>query len=288
MNLFEEIKHNYLQSNQAVKRIIAINVAVFLVLAILNVFAFLFNSSFSTTIINRYFTLPASLASFLYRPWSIVTYMFLHSGFLHILFNMLWLYWMGNLLQEYLGNKRVYQAYFIGGVFGGLVYMLAYNVFPAFTAVKDVSYALGASAGVLSVVVAAATLLPNFEIRLMFLGSIKLKWIALVSVGLDLISIPNGNAGGHIAHLGGALFGYLFIKHLYTNSVFDRLFSVIGNLFSKKSKLKVHYKTNNNSNQPKSAQTQIDVDEILDKISKSGYESLSKREKEILFKASNH
>ncbi|MBP9185942.1 MAG: rhomboid family intramembrane serine protease [Bacteroidia bacterium] len=288
MNLFEEIKHNYLQSNQAVKRIIAINVAVFLVLAILNVFAFLFNSSFSTTIINSYFTLPASLASFLYRPWSIVTYMFLHSGFLHILFNMLWLYWMGNLLQEYLGNKRVYQAYFIGGVFGGLVYMLAYNVFPAFTAVKDVSYALGASAGVLSVVVAAATLLPNFEIRLMFLGSIKLKWIALVSVGLDLISIPNGNAGGHIAHLGGALFGYLFIKHLYTNSVFDRLFSVIGNLFSKKSKLKVHYKTNNNTNKPKSAQTQIDVDEILDKISKSGYESLSKREKEILFKASNH
>lgn len=288
MNLFEGIKHNYLQSNQAVKRIIAINVAVFLVLAILNVFAFLFNSSFSTTIINSYFTLPASLASFLYRPWSIVTYMFLHSGFLHILFNMLWLYWMGNLLQEYLGNKRVYQAYFIGGVFGGLVYMLAYNVFPAFTAVKDVSYALGASAGVLSVVVAAATLLPNFEIRLMFLGSIKLKWIALVSVGLDLISIPNGNAGGHIAHLGGALFGYLFIKHLYTNSVFDRLFSVIGNLFSKKSKLKVHYKTNNNTNKPKSAQTQIDVDEILDKISKSGYESLSKREKEILFKASNH
>lgn len=288
MNLFEEIKHNYLQSNQAVKRIIAINVAVFLVLAVLNVFAFLFNSSFSTTIINSYFTLPASLTSFLYRPWSIVTYMFLHSGFFHILFNMLWLYWMGNLLQEYLGNKRVYQAYFIGGVFGGLVYMLAYNVFPAFTAVKDVSYALGASAGVLSVVVAAATLLPNFEIRLMFLGSIKLKWIALVSVGLDLISIPNGNAGGHIAHLGGALFGYLFIKHLYTNSIFDKLFDGIGNLFNKKSRLKVHYKTNNKTNQPKSAQTQIDVDEILDKISKSGYESLSKREKEILFKASNH
>ncbi len=288
MNLFEEIKHNYLQSNQAVKRIIAINVAVFLVLAVLNVFAFLFNSTFSTTIINSYFILPASLTSFLYRPWSIVTYMFLHSGFFHILFNMLWLYWMGNLLQEYLGNKRVYQAYFIGGVFGGLVYMLAYNVFPAFTAVKDVSYALGASAGVLSVVVAAATLLPNFEIRLMFLGSIKLKWIALVSVGLDLISIPNGNAGGHIAHLGGALFGYLFIKHLYTNSIFDKLFDGIGSLINKKSKLKVHYKTNNKTNQPKSAQTQIDVDEILDKISKSGYESLSKREKEILFKASNH
>jgi membrane associated rhomboid family serine protease len=212
--------------------------------------------------------------------------MFLHDGFFHILFNMLWLFWMGNILHEYLGNKRVYQSYFLGGIFGGLIYMLAYNVFPAFNEAKHVSYALGASAGVLSVVVSAATLLPDYQIRLLFFGDVKLKWIALISVVLDLISIPNGNAGGHIAHLGGALFGFLFIKYLYTNTVFDKYIDKIGNLFSRKSKLKVHYKTTQNGNNVNIKVSQQEVDLILDKISKSGYESLSKREKEILFKAS--
>jgi membrane associated rhomboid family serine protease len=286
MNLFQEIKYNYLQSNHAVKRIIAINVAVFLVFAVVNVFSFLLKSGVSTQSFTTYFTLPATLSVFIYRPWSLFTYMFLHDGFFHILFNMLWLFWMGNILHEYLGNKRVYQSYFLGGIFGGLIYMLAYNIFPAFNETKHVSYALGASAGVLSVVVSAATLLPNYQIRLLFFGDVKLKWIALVSVVLDLISIPNGNAGGHIAHLGGALFGFLFIKYLYTNTIFDKFFDRIGNLFSKKSNLKVHYKTTQNGKHVNLKVSQHEVDLILDKISKSGYESLSKREKEILFKAS--
>lgn len=286
MNLFQEIKYNYLQSNHAVKRIIAINVAVFLVLAVVNVFSFLLKSGVSTQSFTTYFTLPATLSVYIYKPWSLFTYMFLHDGFFHILFNMLWLFWMGNILHEYLGNKRVYQSYFLGGIFGGLIYMLAYNVFPAFNEAKHVSYALGASAGVLSVVVSAATLLPDYQIRLLFFGDVKLKWIALISVVLDLISIPNGNAGGHIAHLGGALFGFLFIKYLYTNTVFDKYIDKIGNLFSRKSKLKVHYKTTQNGNNVNIKVSQQEVDLILDKISKSGYESLSKREKEILFKAS--
>lgn len=286
MNLFQEIKYNYLQSNHAVKRIIAINVAVFLVLAMVNVFSFLLKSGVSTQSFTTYFTLPATLSVFIYKPWSLFTYMFLHDGFFHILFNMLWLFWMGNLLHEYLGNKRVYQSYFLGGIFGGIIYMLAYNIFPAFSEAKHVSYALGASAGVLSVVVSVATLLPDYQIRLLFFGDVKLKWIALISVVLDLISIPNGNAGGHIAHLGGALFGFLFIKYLYTNTIFDKFFDKIGNLFSKKSKLKVHYKTTQNGTSVNVKVSQHEVDLILDKISKSGYESLSKREKEILFKAS--
>ena len=286
MNLFQEIKYNYLQSNHAVKRIIAINVAVFLVLAVVNVFSFLLKSGVSTQSFTTYFTLPATLSVFIYKPWSLFTYMLLHDGFFHILFNMLWLFWMGNLLHEYLGNKRVYQSYFLGGIFGGIIYMLAYNIFPAFNEAKHVSYALGASAGVLSVVVSAATLLPDYQIRLLFFGDVKLKWIALISVVLDLISIPNGNAGGHIAHLGGALFGFLFIKYLYTNTVFDKFIDKIGKVFSKKSKLKVHYKTTQNGNKLNIKVSQQEVDLILDKISKSGYESLSKREKEILFKAS--
>ncbi len=286
MNLFQEIKYNYLQSNHAVKRIIAINVTVFLVLAVVNVFSFLLRSGVSTQSFTTYFTLPATLSAFIYKPWSLISYMFLHDGFFHILFNMLWLFWMGNILHEYLGNKRVYQSYFLGGIFGGIIYMLAYNIFPAFSEAKHLSYALGASAGVLSVVVSAATLLPDYQIRLLFFGDVKLKWIALISVVLDLISIPNGNAGGHIAHLGGALFGFLFIKYLYTNTVFDKFFDKIGNLFSRKSRLKVHYKTTQNGNSVNIKVSQQEVDLILDKISKSGYESLSKREKEILFKAS--
>ncbi len=150
MNLFQEIKQNYLLSNHAVKRIIAANVAVFLALALVNVFSFLFNSGVSTQSFTSYFTLPANLSAFAFKPWSLFTYMFLHSGFLHILFNMLWLHWMGGLLHEYLGNKRVYQSYFLGGIFGGVIYILAYNVFPAFNEAKQVAYALGASAGVVS------------------------------------------------------------------------------------------------------------------------------------------
>jgi membrane associated rhomboid family serine protease len=286
MNLLQEIKQNYLFSDNSVRRIITINVLVFLVIAVIDALSFLLNTGFSSVFFTKYLTLPASLSAFIYRPWSIVTYMFLHSGFLHILFNMLWLYWMGNLLYEYLGNKRVYQAYFLGGIFGGFVYMLAYNVFPAFSEVKDVAYALGASAGVLSIVVAAATLLPNYEVQLLFFGFVKLKWIALVSVILDLISIPNGNAGGHIAHLGGALFGFLFIKQLRNNTILDKVSDSLKKVIRPKSKLKVHYKTTYMKTETDAKPSQNEVDAILDKISRSGYDSLTKREKEILFKAS--
>lgn len=286
MNLLQEIKQNYLFSDHSVRRIITINVLVFLVVAVVDALSFLLNTGFSSAVFTKYLTLPASFSAFLYRPWSVVTYMFLHSGFLHILFNMLWLYWMGNLLYEYLGNKRVYQAYFFGGIFGGFVYMLAYNIFPAFSGVKDVAYALGASAGVLSVVVAAATLLPNYEVQLIFFGFVKLKWIALASVILDLISIPNGNAGGHIAHLGGAIFGFLFIKQLRNNTVLDTLYGSLKKMIRPKSKLKVHYKTTYMKTETDTKPSQHEVDAILDKISRSGYDSLTKREKEILFKAS--
>ena len=218
--------------------------------------------------------------------------MFLHDGFFHILFNMLWLYWLGGLLQEYLGNSKTYQAYFLGGIFGGLIYIISYNIFPVFQNSLPISFALGASAGVLSVLVAAATLLPDYPIMLLFFGEVRLKYIAIFSVLLDFINIPGGNAGGHIAHLGGALFGYLFIKFIYSKSnmpnALDKIFDGIFSIFKTKSKMKVHYK-NNTTNMNSSANrktNQHDVDAILDKISKSSYESLSQKEKEILFKAS--
>ncbi|MFN7313031.1 MAG: rhomboid family intramembrane serine protease [Bacteroidota bacterium] len=286
MTLFDELKQNYLYSNSAVKRIIAINVLLFLVFAMMNVLGFLFASSLNSGIVTKYFTLPATFERFLYKPWAILSYMFLHDGFLHLLFNMLWLYWLGSILHEYLGNKRVYQAYFIGGVFGGLIYMLAYQFLPAFVHVRDTAYALGASAGVLSVVVAAATLLPNYEVQLLLFGNVRLKWIALVSVLLDVISIPNGNAGGHIAHIGGALFGFLFIKYLYNHTGFEKVFDRIAGLFKPKQKVKIHHRSVNIKTKNPNKPSQHEIDIILDKISKSGYESLSKKEKEMLFKAS--
>lgn len=286
MNVLQEIKQNYLFSNNAVKKIITINVLIFLLLAVADVFSFLLKTEFSSSLITPYLTLPAAFQAFIYKPWSIVTYMFLHDGPLHILFNMLWLYWMGMILHEYLGNKRVYQAYFLGGVFGGAIFMIAYNVFPAFSDVKTEAYALGASAGVLSIVVATATLLPDYEVRLFFIGSVKLKWLALIIMILDFISINKGNAGGHIAHLGGALFGFLFIKQLRNTTFLDKISDGISSLFKPKSKLKVHYKTTYMKTETDTKPSQQDVDVILDKISRSGYDSLTKREKEILFKAS--
>lgn len=285
MGLLNDLKYNFTHQNNAIKRIIYINVAIFLFLALTNVFAFLFKLDVSAiAAVKRLLMLPASLSNFTSQPWSILSYMFLHDGFFHILFNMLWLFWIGNIMHEYLGNQKVYEAYFAGGVFGGMVYMLCYNLFPAFSDAVSYSFALGASAGVLSIVVATATLLPEYPIQLLLFGTVRLKFIALASVLLDLISIPQGNAGGHIAHIGGALFGFLYIKYIYKfgNLIPDKVM----NVFKPKSKLKVHHRATGYVPKSNTKPSQDDIDLILDKISKSGYDSLSKKEKEILFKAS--
>lgn len=285
MNLLNEIKHTFSSNDNAIRRIIIINIAVFLTFAIINAISYLL--TIDSTLIGgfkRYLMLPASFSVFIRQPWSILTCMFLHDGFIHILFNMLWLFWIGSLMHEYLGNRKVYEAYFAGGIFGGFIYMLAYHVFPVFSESINGSYALGASAGVLSIVMATATLLPDYPIQLLLFGTVRLKYIALVSVLLDLISIPQGNAGGHIAHIGGALFGFLYIKYIYKygNLVPDKVLK----WFERKPKLKVHYRTTYQRAESDPKPSQEDIDMILDKINKSGYDSLSKKEKEILFKAS--
>jgi hypothetical protein len=188
-------------------------------------------------------------------------------------------------LHEYIGNRKVYEAYFGGGIMGALLFIICLNVFPVFSHSIETSYALGASAGVLGVVVAAATLLPQYPVQLMLFGVVRLKYIALVTVILDIVSIPAGNPGGHIAHLGGALFGFLYIKYLYQDKHVIPAF--IRNLFRKKSTLSVHYRSNTARPDAQEKPSQEEVDRILDKISKSGYDSLSKKEKEQLFKASN-
>jgi membrane associated rhomboid family serine protease len=283
MNLLNEIKYQFAKTNNAIHKIIMVNVAIFLLVAVVNVFMFL--AGVGNEAINpalKHFMLPAHIGTLLMQPWSIVTYMFLHDGFLHILFNMLWLYWIGQLLQEYIGNAKVYQAYFGGGLAGAVLFLVCMNVLPVFNLAIATTFALGASAGVLGVVVAAATLLPNYPIQLILFGTVRLKYIALITVVLDIIGIPQGNAGGHIAHLGGALFGFMYIKYLYQGNYLLPAF--LSNLFEKKSKLQI-YSRNQHFQNDKPSQEEIDL--ILDKIAKSGYDSLSKKDKERLFKASN-
>ena len=276
---------------RALYRLMFINVCVFLVIMLTKAVIYLFqlNDGVLTEIIS-YFSLPSSLHQLMYQPWSLLTYMFLHEGVMHILFNMLVLYWSGKLFTEYLGNEKFWATFILGGLVGALFYILAFNLFPAFATTSDSSRLLGASAGVIAVLVAAATLLPDYTVFLFIFGPVKLKYIAIVSILLYAISIPNGNAGGEIAHLGGALFGFVMIKQLRNGKdLTSWLINLVG-IFSGKRKAKMKVVSNNNRGSGFKLDfqdsTQDSIDRILDKINRSGFDSLTKDEKEVLYKAS--
>jgi len=288
-SILNNLKQEFKQGT-VLNKLIYINVGIFLLFSILGVFSFMFQFDLSP-ILNRLY-LPAKNSKLLIQPWAFITYMFMHNGFLHLLFNMVWLHFAGKIFLQYLSPKQLLSTYILGGISGGLLFIIAYNYIPALAIYTQNAQALGASAAVLAIVVAIATYTPNYSVRFPFIGIVKLKHIAIFSVALDVLSIPKGNAGGHIAHLGGALFGYLYIKQLqkgndYSIGVTTWLNS-LSNLFKPKSKLKTVHKrpkTDKQFNTEKSAQQKA-VDLVLEKISKSGYESLSKEEKETLFSAS--
>ena len=288
-SILNKLKQEFNQQT-VLNKLIYVNVGLFLLFSILSVFSFMFQFDLSPVLDQLY--LPAENSKLLTKPWSFITYMFLHNSFLHLLFNMLWLHFAGKIFLQYLKPKQLLITYVLGGVSGGLIFIIAYNYIPALSTNINEAETLGASAAVLAIVVAIATYSPDYNISFPFLGFIKLKHIAIFSVILDLLSIPKGNAGGHIAHLGGALFGYLYIKQLqkgnYFFTGFTKWINNIFDLFKPKIKLKTVYKRKKSDlqyNTEKSAQ-QIAVDIILEKISKSGYESLSKEEKATLFSAS--
>jgi hypothetical protein len=219
--------------------------------------------------------------------------MFLHQEFLHILFNILWLYWFGQIFLRYFDDKKLLSVYLVGGLAGAALYILSFNLLPVFNQVLPVSYALGASASVIAIVIAVSVYAPNHTINLMFFGPVQLKYIAIITIVIDILSIASSNAGGHIAHLGGALFGYLYISQIRKGKNitrgFDRFMDKIFSLFKPREKFKVTYKRpmtdiekdiEYNKSQ---AAKQKDIDKILDKIAKSGYDSLTKKEKEVLF-----
>jgi membrane associated rhomboid family serine protease len=288
MRIYDELKWKILKSGSNVNLLIGINVCVFLLISILGVFEYLFKKQhLITNLITQYLAVPTDLTTLLERIWTPLTYQFLHAGFFHILFNMLWLFWMGKLLEEYLNSKRLTFIYLVGGIFGALFYILCYNLFPVFAESKLISSAIGASAAVTAIVIATATLLPDYTISLILIGPVKLKWIAIIYILFDLISIAGPNAGGHLTHLGGAIFGFLFIKSLQNGNDWSNF---MNKLFAPKRKLKVVSK--NNSKTKDTAKNDLPnqkiVDEILDKIAISGYDNLSKKEKEILFNASKN
>ena len=297
-SILTDIKNEFRKDNM-INKLIMINIGVYLFVNILGVILFMFKGQVGAlSPILNWISVPASIKQLAVQPWSIVTYMFLHEGFFHILFNMLWLFWIGRILQEYIGKKKIFPIYFWGGIVGALLYILLYNIIPVFRPSVPFSFALGASAGVMAVIIATATLLPDYSIRMLFIGNVKLKWLALVFVVIDIISIPKGNAGGHIAHLGGAMLGFFFIKQLQAGNDWSKGINVLldglSNIFTgkrktltfeKSSKTKATY--NRPKRQKKDAISQDQIDSILDKISRSGYDSLTKEEKEYLFKASN-
>jgi membrane associated rhomboid family serine protease len=291
MTIIDEIKESF-KKGSVLTKLIYVNLAVFVTVKLIQVLFFLFNFGAAGTLIIGWLAVPASFSELLSRPWTIFTYMFLHEGFLHILFNILWLYWLGRIFLEYLDEKKLLGVYILGGLAGAALYILSFNLFPAFEQILPVSRALGASAAVLAVVISISVYVPNYTIYLLFLGPVKLKYIAAFMIVLDIISIAGSNAGGHIAHLGGALFGWFFIRQYKKGRDITRgingIFSKSSNLFRRQSKLKVEYrktKTDYEYNKQK-AMKQQHIDDILDKISKSGYESLTREEKEILFKVS--
>ncbi len=297
-NTNEFFKNIFLGKN-VLSRLILINTVIFVLTAVVHLITWLAGipESSGLTLLGRYLALPSDLHQLVSTPWTIFTYMFLHEGFLHWLFNMIMLYFGGILFTEYLSQRKLLMTYIFGGLAGAAFFVIAFNVFPAFALVRQHSVALGASASILAIIVAISTYVPDYTVHLFLLGKVKLKWIAVAFVLLDILSIPQSNPGGHIAHLGGALWGFVWALSLRRGNDFLRIFDGIKmpEIDPKKRKYRKFDTSRPASGHPmtdeeynrKRAASQSEIDKILDKISKSGYSSLTKAEKELLFKSSN-
>lgn len=287
MSTIQNLKYKF-QNLDVFGKIIAINVLVFLV-------SLVFESLLRIDVYT-YFELPSGIMNFLFQPWSIITYGFLHNGFFHLVFNMLFLFYLSRITTNIFRSKMILNIYFLGIICGGLAYLAVANLLP-FNLVGANGVLVGASAGVSALLLFVAAYLPNTEIRLFNAFNVKWKHIAMVIVGLDLFRLLAGiNQGGYVAHFGGYLLGYIYATKLLKGTDigvgFERTMDSFMSLFKPKSNLKtVHRKKVTKEYAGKTKEefntynNQKKIDLILDKISKSGYESLSAEEKEFLFKA---
>ena len=293
-NFISDLKNGFKRGSISLQ-FIYINVGVFVVTTLVSVFLMLFN--LSNAGLFQVLELPAYVPNFLMQPWSLFTYMFLHADALHLLFNMLWLYWFGQLFLGIFSARHLRGLYILGGLCGGLLYMLAFNVFPYFQIYINGSWLLGASASVLAIVVATAVREPEYRVNFMFVGAVRLKYVALFMVITDLLFMTSGNGGGHIAHLGGALAGWWFAASLrkghdvtkWINNAFDWVNGGFRfKIPARKPKMKATKGGKNadyDYNAQKKRQSE-EIDRILDKLKKSGYSSLTTEEKKRLFDAS--
>ena len=280
-------------------RLIYINVAVFIGLRLVALIGLCFNLPSDTLV--SWVEVPSSLSALLHRPWTVFTYMFCHYNILHILFNMLWLYWLGRIFLEYFTPKQLAALYMLGGLGGAALYMLVYATIPYLA--HQPAFLIGASAAVMAIVVAVATYAPEHHIGLLFMGEISLKWIAIITIAIMLLSTGEGNAGSQAAHLGGIVVGWVYgwqMRHgrditAWINSCIDGIYNLT------KSRRKpsggkptggtaYEYQQSQHSSQtfPHSKQpTETEIDIILDKIKRSGWGALTDKERETLYSASN-
>lgn len=273
MNIINEIKQAYNKAN-VVEKIIYINV-----------FLLLITNLFRSFIIN-WFGLPTSFDEFITKPWTLITYGFLHLNIWHVLSNLLVLYYLGNLFLNFHTKKQFLNFYFLGIIIGAIAFLLNY-----FITEKTGSPLIGASAAVSTIFVGIATKIPRYALQLRFIGSVELWVLAVIWVGLSILQLANVENGGAIAHLAGAGFGYIYAKQLSAGNDIGKWFESIVDYFTnlfkpkRKSTLKTVHKSKRRSANEVSKTKQRKIDEILDKISKSGYNSLTQEEKDYLFRA---
>lgn len=294
---FKERFRNFFREKSALNWLLIVNGGVFflyvLLSLVLKVLSFLWNNSWNTDFDEQIVLLLACPASFkvaLTQPWSYVTSLFLHTRFWHWFFNMLMLWVSGKLFKTYFDDKCLIITYLLGGVVGGLVYQAAYSVFPALASSASLARALGASGSIMALFAAIAVSKPSQQVRFFFLGGMKFIWIFVIFLAIDLLSIPKGNAGGHIAHLGGAAFGTLFALFYSLRLKSFKIFHFIHR--NPKQKRKKYYVSQpsihftDEEYNARKRENERKTDEILDKISKFGYDALSKEEKRFLFEES--
>lgn len=292
--MFEEFKNAFQRYNNGHVQLIIINVVVFVALVILKVVLNVTQLSEIFEWMHMQIAIPAPIVSFLEKPWTIITYAFVHdlTDIFHILFNMLFFYWFGKLFVEYLGSDKLIAVYFLGAFAGAIAYLLVYNLIPFYQERIPTGGMVGASAAIYAIAVATATLLPDYTFFLMFLGPVRIKYIAGFYIVISLLGAIGPNEGGNVAHLGGALIGFIYIKQLQAGvnwgSWITTVLTWIKGLFSPSARVKVSYRKSGDAKKPPAASniSQHEIDTILDKISDGGYESLTKEEKEKLFNAS--
>lgn len=291
MGIWEDIKKTF-HNGSNLTRLIYINIGVFILITLAAIAGFLIASPVISDKAIDLLAVPSALKKLITRPWTLITYMFLHKDIWHILFNMLWLYWFGTIFLQYLDQRKLVSVYILGGIGGAVLYIISFNIFPAFSGLVSESVAIGASASVMAVVIAIAAYVPDYTIHLLLLGRVKIKYMALAILVLTSFMDFSVNSGGKLAHIGGAIFGYLYTLNIRQGRDIGRginkIIDIIVTAFRPRKKMKVAYKkpaTDYDYNRIK-AEHQSKINTILDKISKGGYDSLTKEEKETLFRES--